>query len=365
MKKDTDYMWYNVTYAHQMYGRRWDTPHMRNRRWVDKSVSGKWIVIRRARLYDGTKGPNGENQQNLIGWIQIAGVGTYHRRYHRETWEEFHQWTETDDEGNSHTRSEWRHQVDVDDNSDTDVHNFVYKMKSYCTDFNIQFDQKASGGWFTADTLQFIATRSPDGLPLFKVVSDGSSKCSVQTFSQSDPVSALLAAFAVSLKMEPKEYKTVCKNYCHSYISLDSHSGQYGGFGPTDEQFDAMNPTPNLSIPPMGFTYGMAVDALPMAMPVMPAGAQPFTAIPTATPVFEPIPMAVPLQTPPIGVAVAYDPIPTATPVVAQLPAQYQAEVVQETFDIPGAVAYQAPIVTPYDPNNPVAIPMAQPVQSV
>ena len=195
-------------------------------------------------------------------------------------------------------------------------------------------------------------------MPLFKVTSNGKSEAQLQTFSQSDPVSALLAAFGVSLKMEPKEYQRVCSGYCHSHISLDSHPGQFGGFGPTDAEFEQMCPTPNLGQPAAGFSYGVTAEAIPMAMPVVTA--VPFTPIPTATPVFAAIPVAVPLQTPPIGVETAYDPIPMATPVVAQLAPNLQSEVVTgETIDVQGAVPYQPPMAQPYQPG---AVAVAQPV---
>jgi len=354
MKKDYDYMWNKVTYAHQHYGRRFPTYNERNRRWVDKAVSAKWIIIRRARLFDGTPGPNGEKQHKLVGWMQIAGMGTYHRHYHRETWEERR--TRKDKDGNE--EEYWTTCTDGFDRSDTDVKDFRYKMKSYMTEFNIQFDSESSGSWLTSDKLIFLATRAGDGMPLFKVTSNGKSEAQLQTFSQSDPVSALLAAFGVSLKMEPKEYQRVCSGYCHSHISLDSHPGQFGGFGPTDAEFEQMCPTPNLGQPAAGFSYGVTAEAIPMAMPVVTA--VPFTPIPTATPVFAAIPVAVPLQTPPIGVETAYDPIPMATPVVAQLAPNLQSEVVTgETIDVQGAVPYQPPMAQPYQPG---AVAVAQPV---
>ena len=38
--------------------------------------------------------------------------------------------------------------------------------------------------------------------PLFRVASDGVKAATVETFSNSDPVNSILAAFAVSVKME-------------------------------------------------------------------------------------------------------------------------------------------------------------------
>ena len=85
------------------------------------------------------------------------------------------------------------------------------------------------------------------GLPLFKVESDGSKNATVQTYSMSDPVNAILAAFAISLKLEPKEYFKVCEDYCKTSISVRSIAGMYGGFGPTDSEFEQMFPTASIA----------------------------------------------------------------------------------------------------------------------
>lgn len=131
-------------------------------------------------------------------------------------------------------------------------------------------------------------------------------------------------AFAISVKMEPSEFYKVCKDYCYNNISLQSFTGQLGGWGPTDVEFEAMFPTgPDVLMPQMGFAYGVPVEAFPVqtAVPVVALGgggvptAVPMTAVPTATPVFTALPTAtsVPLQTPAIGAATSYDPVPMAT----------------------------------------------------
>ena len=188
-----------------------------------------------------------------------------------------------------------------------------------------------SGSWFKADTLHFQATNM-QGLPLFKVESDGSKNATVQTFSNSDPVNAILAAFAISLKLEPKEYFKLCEEYCKAHISVRSVAGMFGGFGPTDSEFEQMFPTASIVQPTAGFAYGVVVDALPMAMPVYDATvipmAMPVGGVPMAQPVgWETIPMATPLATPVLGLAPEADPIPMAVPIDA--PPQMAEPVVQ------------------------------------
>jgi len=192
-------------------------------------------------------------------------------------------------------------------------------MNAYATDYSIQYDKTSSGSWFSSDKLNFQAYNM-SGLPLFRATSNGKSDCEVQTYSKSDPVNAMLAAFAISLKMEPKEFYGICKSYCYDNIKLGLPSWYYGGFGPPDEEFERMFPTgPEVVVPQMGYAYGVALDALPMAMPVLVG--QPF--VPTATPLFNSqLPMATPLYTPVIGMAPTADPIPMAVPIAEPWNAQ-------------------------------------------
>ena len=106
----------------------------------------------------------------------------------------------------------------------------------------------------------------------------------------------------------------MCKDYCYSSISLDSHPNLFGGWGKTDPEYEAQFPTgPTVVMPQMGYSYGVPQTAFPVPMAV-PVG-QPMTAV-VAQPVFTPVavPMAVPLETPVIGQAVTYDPVPMAVP---------------------------------------------------
>eukprot|EP00322_Chrysochromulina_rotalis_P031505 CAMPEP_0115851382 /NCGR_PEP_ID=MMETSP0287-20121206/12454_1 /TAXON_ID=412157 /ORGANISM="Chrysochromulina rotalis, Strain UIO044" /LENGTH=376 /DNA_ID=CAMNT_0003305415 /DNA_START=140 /DNA_END=1270 /DNA_ORIENTATION=+ len=307
MKKEHDYMWYEVTYSHQHYGRRPTTGSKRNRKWTDKQVSGRYIIARRARLFSD------KEQEALCGRLQIAGTGTFQRHYHKETWRQKERYkVKRGDQMVTKTR--WVNKSRTSDNSDCKLDHFFYKMHAYGTDFNIQYHEKASGSWFESNTLTFQASHEQSGVPLFKVVSDGKAAASLETYSQSDPVDALLAAFAISIKLEPKEFHSVCGSYCKGNFSLDSHAGQVGGFGLTDVQYEAAWPVAPtaVAVPQAGYSYGIPLDGLPMAVPVVSEGVVPMTYVaPVATPVawsmpaYEPIPMAIPVAMPVIADNVA------------------------------------------------------------
>ena len=83
---------------------------------------------------------------------------------------------------------------------------------------------------------------------------------SLETYSQSDPVAALLAAFAISIKLDPKEFYGVCETYCRTNFSLDACPGMIGGFGRTDIEYEAAFPVAPMAVavPVAGFSYGLA-----------------------------------------------------------------------------------------------------------
>jgi len=310
MKKEHDYMWYEVTYSHQQYGRHRSTPSRRNRKWTDKQVSGRYIYARRARLFSD------KEQEILCGRLQIAGTGTYQRHFHRETWRQKVRYKVKKGK-RTVTKTKWVSRSSTSDHSDTQLDHFFYKMHAHGIDFNIQYHEKASGSWFESDTLTFQASHEQSGVPLFKVVSDGKTAASLETYSQSDPVAALLAAFAISIKLEPKEFHGVCRDACKRNFSLDSHAGHIGGFGLNDTEYEAawpMAPTA-MAVPSAGFSYGVPLDGLPMAVPVVEEGVVPMAsyvpvaATPWVVPAYEPIPMAIPIVLPaiPVGSAVPVD----------------------------------------------------------
>jgi len=241
LKKEDDYMYFQVTYSHQRYGRRPSSGRKRHRRWTDLEVCANWVICRRARLYSD------KEQTQLIGLLQIAGQGTYRHTYHREDWEAC---VKTDD------GHEWRHRSSTRDSEDTDIAQWYYKMDAYAQPFHIYFENEP-GSWFTADKLTFTAYHAALGLPLFRVVSDGSSEAELQTFSNSDPVSSLLAAYAISIRLDPKEFKSNCEAYCKDNVSLYCPPGLVGGFGLYDAAYEATHPTCYAQCPPYGYTYGV------------------------------------------------------------------------------------------------------------
>ena len=70
-------------------------------------------------------------------------------------------------------------------------------------------------------------------------------------------------------------------------MSLDSFPGEVGGFGLTDVAYEATvaaMPPMAVPLPAAGYSYGVATETLPMAVPVM-TGVIPMTfAMPVATP---------------------------------------------------------------------------------
>jgi hypothetical protein len=159
MKKEHDYLWYQVMYAHQHYGHHPDTRDMRNRRWCDKRVAAKWIIARRGRMFGPPKNADAveaaENktaqmlQDNLVGRLQIAGVGTYTRHYHKEEWEQLEQYTVTVGDGENRrteVRYRWVHRERTTDRPRTDLHDFHYKMQSCARGASPRCEREREGG---------------------------------------------------------------------------------------------------------------------------------------------------------------------------------------------------------------------------
>ena len=61
--------------------------------------------------------------------------------------------------------------------------------------------KKTGGSFFSASKLHFSAANAfAPGVTLFTVSGDGESNCAIETMANSDPVSTLLAAYAISCK---------------------------------------------------------------------------------------------------------------------------------------------------------------------
>ena len=82
-------------------------------------------------------------------------------------------------------------------------------MNVYGKDYVIQYEKVKSGGLFSSDRLSFQAS-TKEGLPLF-YISGTKGTANLQTFSNSDPASAMIAAFTIALKLTPKVFYPVCE----------------------------------------------------------------------------------------------------------------------------------------------------------
>jgi len=296
-----DYMWFNVTYSHQHRGHRPPTFDQRHRRWEDLKVNADFVVARRVRFYED------HEQQSLTGRLEVVGRGHYTRHLHTERYQ---QRRERHTEENGHKRVDvyWTPESRTHGFTRCNLKAFVYKLSIYGTDFNIAFDEKASGKWYKSNKMIFKASHASSGAPLFMATSDGEKKTTIQTYSHGDPVSSILAAFCVSIRLDPKELHSTCKSYCKKHISLHAPTGIRGGFGMNDVEYEQRFIVPGRAsvsvapMPPVGHAYGVPVAEAPppppplvVAEPVVAAEPMvggmvtPFTVMPGEAVAFEPI----------------------------------------------------------------------------
>ena len=304
LKKEHDYMFFKVTYAHQHRGIRGCTYSKRSRRWEDRKVEGHWVIARRTRLYSDLE------QTNLIGRLDVVGQGYFKRKLHTERWRQ----RTTDSDGNTR----WSPRSSTRGWSECNLKQFVHKLHVYGHDFNISYDEKESGSWFKADTLTFVASHAQTGVPLFRVVSDGENTATVETCVNGDPVSSILAAFTVAIRLDPKEFHSVCKDYCKDNMSLWSRPGMVGGFGLTDTEYQAEYATEVIAPPPMGFGYGV-----PVAQPVQ--GQAQAAIDPMKEPLLMPQPDVEPFAPPPSGVEYAFAAVAVPTIVLPQISDEHRS----------------------------------------
>ena len=393
-----NYMWLEVMYAAQASGMHHSSSSIRNHHWERQSVSGKWILARRALVFGPPPAAaEGEEQTDLqahlVGRLQIAGHGTYWRHRTYETWEEYVRHTSTDSEGNEHTTYSWEHRSRTTDKNDCDLHDFSYKMQVYGKDYSIHYEKAKSGGWFKAAELVFKAADF-QGLPLFKIVSDGKKTATVQTFSNSDPVAAVLAAFGIAVKLNPARFYTLCKEECFSNFNLHAPSHSYGGYGTADADFEAecdqrmaVSRTMMQAVAPQAVapqaTEEPAAEEPAAEAPAAeePAAEEPAAeepaAVETATVVqaeavsigqAEAVPMAQ-AYVPAAGYAygVQVEALPMATPIAMPVAVPFTAVADVATFDpIPMAAPLATPIIgqPPEIDPIPMAIPIADPSQA-
>jgi hypothetical protein len=221
-----------------------------------------WSYARRAILYSDYE------MTQQIGWLDVTGSGTWHE------WEQEEVIYDTDADGNTHVRHEWhRHQ-------DCQTHGFRYKFNIFNTPMLIKY-AKTGGGLFSKATLNFTASNAfaPD-VPLFTVTGDGNKNAHVETFPNSDPVSTILAAYAISCKLDPADFSRGAERMCGRHIPLGSSGGLSGFVGMPEAEFEQTYSYP--APVPEVFAQAAASYAVPLpaSMPMMVAPQQPMMMAP-------------------------------------------------------------------------------------
>ena len=168
----------------------------------DKTLWAVWTFSKRAIIYSDYE------MMKQIGWLDITGSGTWYEHVEERII------YDTDEDGRQTTR------VERDRITDCKTRGFRYKFNVFNTPMVITYS-KQGGGFWTNPQLTYTAANAfaPD-IPLFVARSDGESNCSVETFANSDPVSTLLAAYAISCKLDPKEFGSAAETQCDRHIRL-------------------------------------------------------------------------------------------------------------------------------------------------
>lgn len=228
----------------------------------DKTLWACWTYSKRAILYSDYE------MTQQIGWLDITGSGTWYE--HEETRIVY----DTDADGNRTMRHE-THRV-----TDCKTHGFRYSFNVFNTPMVITYD-KEGGGFWQRSKLNFTAANAwAPQVPLFKCISDGENNCTVESFANSDPVSTLLAAYAVSCKLDPKEFNSSASRQCDRHIRLGMPPG-FSNFVGLDEasfqqRFSYPAPVPTVFAEAVAsYVPAQAPPAIPFAQPV---GQQPVVA---------------------------------------------------------------------------------------
>ena len=199
---------------------------------------------------------------------------------------------------------------------------------------------RSGGGFFTASTLTFRASNAfaPD-VPLFVASGDGERNCTVEAFANCDPVSTLLAAYAISCRLDPKEFGSGAEKMCERHISLGMSPGMSQFHGMRPEDFEASFTTYPAPVP-QAFAQQVASFQPQQANPLMlgvaqqAGGTQPGMAV-------APQPgMALAPQQP--GVALA-QPMPTSHVVSVQVPQGVQGGMPMQVQTPGGVMQVQVP----------------------
>lgn len=243
-----------------------------------------WTYSKRAVLWAD------HEMKKQVGWLDVTGSGTwYEHEYHETVWD-------TDRDGRRVARRVSRRKTDCR------VHGFRYKLNVFNCPMVVTYKNMTPNGLFSAAKLHFTAANAwSPSVPLFTVVSDGENNAEVQTFENSDPVSTLLAAYAISCKLEPADFREGARSMCERHMSLGMPPGHSNFIGMHEQTFERTFSYP--AAPPPVFADAVAAFKPPPAVLIPFATAAP----PMGTPGQPPMAMAQPVVQPgvPVGVPVA------------------------------------------------------------
>ena len=179
-----------------------------------------WTYSRRAVLYSDYE------MTKQIGWLDVTGSGTWYE------FEEERLVYDEDEEGRQVPRYERYHEQDCK------THGFQYSFNVFNTPMIINY-RRQGGGFFSSAKLFFTAANAFDpNVPLFTVEGDGEYNATVKTMNNSDPVSTLLAAYAISCKLDPKDFSKAAERFCENHIHLGMHPGYADFIGMHEEDFE-------------------------------------------------------------------------------------------------------------------------------
>eukprot|EP00310_Coccolithus_braarudii_P006658 CAMPEP_0183380284 /NCGR_PEP_ID=MMETSP0164_2-20130417/125856_1 /TAXON_ID=221442 /ORGANISM="Coccolithus pelagicus ssp braarudi, Strain PLY182g" /LENGTH=458 /DNA_ID=CAMNT_0025557881 /DNA_START=5 /DNA_END=1381 /DNA_ORIENTATION=+ len=275
----------------------------------EEALWAVWTFSKRAVIYSDYE------METQIGWLDITGSGTW---YEKEETRVIH---DTDEDGHDHVRYEkYRH-------TDCKVNGFRYKFNVHNTPMVISYNRQG-GGFFKAAKLTFTAAAAfaPE-VPLFVATGDGENNCTIETFQNSDPVSTLLAAYAISCKLDPKDFKQGAESKCERAMHLGMWPGTSNFIGMPEQDFEARFTKYTAPVPAV---FAQAVASyVPQLGPPMAIVSQPGQAV--AQPMMvQPMMMEQPMMAQPMAQPMMAQPM-MAQPMMAQPMSQPMAQPVQPT----------------------------------
>lgn len=287
----------------------------------ERSIWAVWTYSKRAVLYSDYE------MTQQVGWLDITGSGTWHE------WEEERVVWDTDDDGSRHKRIEYEH------HQDCRTCMFQYELNVYNTPMKITYG-KVHGGFWKASKLNFTAANAfAPQVPLFKVSGDGEYNCEVETFENSDPVSTLLAAYAISCKLDPQDFGRGAERMCERHVNIGTPPGFSNRIG---MPFDEFVKTFSYPAPPKPVFAAQVASFVPPQQPmlVFGPGGMGGAQQPTVQPIMAP---AQPMMAPAQPMAMAQPMMAPVQPMAMAQPMQAmpQPTVMTATASVPGGQPMQ------------------------